>query len=403
MGERDVKTRTVQLGEVCEVNPATDYDLAADSACTFVPMEAVDDVDARVTRSATRPFREVSKGYTVFAENDVIIAKITPCMENGKCAIARGLRNGVGFGSTEFHVLRASRAVLPEWLHYFWRLPQTRQAAARNMTGSAGQKRVPASFLESLEIPLPSLPEQRRIATQLEQADRLRRTRRYATELSDSFLPAAFLEMLGDMAPDAETVEGLAVDTPNAIRTGPFGSQLLHSEFTDSGVAVLGIDNAVNNRFEWSGRRFITPEKYESLRRYTVRPGDVLITIMGTCGRCAVVPNSIPTAINTKHLCCITLDQTRCLPAFLHAAFLHHPNVRHQLGASQKGAIMDGLNMEIIKALRISVPPLRQQQRFADLVARHEHLRSVQRESLRQTEHLFQSLLHQAFRQTEPG
>ena len=248
-------------------------------------------------------------------------------------------------------------------------------------------------------IPFPELPDQQRIAGRLEQADRLRRTHRYALQLTDTVLPAAFLELFGengDKFPPT-TVEDMASDKPHAVRTGPFGSQLLHSEFTDSGIAVLGIDNAVNNRFAWDQRRFITPEKYEQLKRYTVFPGDVIITIMGTCGRCAIVPDNIPTSINTKHLCCITLDQSRSLPIYLHGAFLHHPFVRHQLGIATKGAIMEGLNMEIIKNLRIPLPPLPHQQKFAALVERVERLRSVQRESLRQADHLFGSLLHQAF------
>ncbi len=362
-------------------------------------MEAVDDWSAAIERPVIRPYREIAKGYTAFADRDVIIAKITPCMENGKCAIAQRLLNGVGFGSTEFHVLRASKHVLPEWLLNFWRFPATRNRAERNMTGSAGQKRVPVGFLESAEIPLPSLDEQRHFVRQLEQADRLRRTRRYALELSDSFLPAAFLELFGDHKDSWHpvTVEELAAPRRGSIRTGPFGSQLLHSEFTDGGIAVLGIDNAVSNRFEWAERRFISPAKYEELKRYTVFPGDVLITIMGTCGRCAVVPDGMLTAINTKHLCCITLDRTKCLPVFLHGAFLHHPEIRRQLGALQKGAIMDGLNMEIIKGLRFPLPPLQLQQKFAALVERHERLRATQREALRQAEHLFQTLLHQAF------
>lgn len=253
--------------------------------------------------------------------------------------------------------------------------------------------------LEQLEIPLPDLVEQKRIAGLLEQADRLRRTRRYTLELSDTFLPAAFLDLFGEDASEFSlaTVEELAAPRLGSIRTGPFGSQLLHSEFTTSGIAVLGIDNAVNNRFEWTERRFISPEKYEQLKRYTVHPGDVLITIMGTCGRCAIVPDNVGPAINTKHLCCITLDQAHCLPVYLQAAFLHHPYVRHQLGIAQKGAIMEGLNMEIIKSLKIPLPPLAQQLRYASIVSRHERLRNGQKEALRQAEHLFQSLLHQAF------
>lgn len=253
-------------------------------------------------------------------------------------------------------------------------------------------------FPEYVELPLPSLPEQQRIVRLLQHADRLRRARRYALELSDTFVAAAFLELFDGAARfPIFTVEELAVEKPSSIRTGPFGSQLLHSEFTDSGIAVLGIDNAVNNHFEWGERRFITPQKYEFLKRYTVRPGDVLITIMGTCGRCAVVPDNIGIAINTKHLCCITLDHARCLPLYLQATFLHHPFVQQQLGVSQKGAIMEGLNMEIIKNLKIPVPPLTRQEQFASLVLRHKRLRAKHREALRQADHLFHSLLHRAF------
>ena len=118
---------------------------------------------------------------------------------------------------------------------------------------------------------------------------------------------------------------------------------------------------------------------------------------MGTCGRCAVVPEIIPLAINTKHLCCITLDRQRTLPIFLQAAFLYHPEILHQLGVEQRGAIMEGLNMEIIKELHLPLPALSSQQKFANFVERHERLRATHVEALRQADHLFRTLLHQAF------
>jgi type I restriction enzyme S subunit len=387
------------LGEVAAVNPPTSVSLPGDELCDFVPMEAIEETSATVTKAMLRPFAAVAKGYTRFAENDVIVAKITPCMENGKCALLRGLRHGVAFGSTEFHVLRASADVLPEWLLYFWRLPETRQAAERNMTGTAGQKRVPQSYLEVLPIPVPPVPEQERFVRMLETAERVARLRRFEYELSSNVLVAAFVEMFGKDGDRFElcSVDDLAEDKPNAIRTGPFGSQLLHSEFTDEGIAVLGIDNAVNNRFEWSKRRFISQQKFDTLRRYVVSPGDVLITIMGTCGRCAIVPEDIGTAINTKHLCCVSVDRERCLPVFLHSAFLYHPFVRRQLEIATNGAIMDGLNMEIIKALRIPLPPVPAQEEYVSLVTQHERLLVGQREALRQANHLFQSLLHETF------
>ncbi len=306
------------------------------------------------------------------------------------------------FDSHLFRMRVDTSRVFPPYLCYALNSDLVASQLAR-MARGAIMEGLNTTILRECSIPLPEISEQQRIAGRLEQADRLRHTRRYALELTDTFLPAAFLELFGetgDIFP-AFTVDELASDKPHAIRTGPFGSQLLHSEFTDRGIAVLGIDNAVNNEFAWSQRRFITPEKYEQLKRYTVVPGDVIITIMGTCGRCAIIPDDIPTAINTKHLCCITLDQNRCLPIYLHGAFLFHPFVSRQQGVATKGAIMDGLNMEIIKSLRIPLPPLRLQQRFAALVEQVERLRAAQREALRQAEHLFQTLLHRAFSETD--
>lgn len=312
----------------------------------------------------------------------------------------RGYRQ---IASGEWIVFRSAKAH-PSYLRYLLVEDRFHAQFMNTVAGVGGSLlRARPAQVADIEVPLPSLSEQRRIAERLEQADRLCRTRRYAIELTDNFLPAAFLELFGETGDrfPAFTVDELASNKPHAIRTGPFGSQLLHSEFTDRGIAVLGIDNAVNNEFAWSQRRFVTPEKYEQLKRYTVFPGDVIITIMGTCGRCAIVPDDIPTAINTKHLCCITLDQTRCLPIYLHGAFLFHPFVRLQQQVATKGSIMDGLNMEIIKSLRIPLPPLELQQKFAALVERVERLRAVQREALRQAEHFFQTLLHGAFRETD--
>lgn len=308
----------------------------------------------------------------------------------------------VGFGVSGYvgstlAVLRPKKQVCTSYLGYFL---QSRFKVLRDGCTGATIPHINRAALEALDIRLASLSEQQLIASALEKADRLRRTRQYAKHLSDTFLLSVFLQMFVDEHSSAwplEKVEEVLKNGRNSIRTGPFGSQLLHSEFVDEGVAVLGIDNVVQNQFTWDKRRFITQQKYQELKRYTVFPGDVLITIMGTCGRCAVVPDDIPCAINTKHLCCITLDQEQCLPSYLQAAFLMHPKVLQQLGVSSRGAVMPGMNMGIIKDLSVPVPPIALQKDFDAIVRRVQRLQRQQQEAGRQSEQLFQALLSQAF------
>ena len=229
--------------------------------------------------------------------------------------------------------------------------------------------------LAEIQIPLPPLEEQRRIAAILDKAAQIAELCGTALKLSHAADKSLFLHFFADLPEESDLLlEELADKRSNAIRTGPFGSQLLHGEFTDSGVAVLGIDNAVNNSFEWNKRRFISHEKYEQLKRYTVYPGDLLITIMGTCGRAAVVPDDIPQAINTKHLCAISVDRSVVLPEYLHSYILFHPSASRYLSQRTKGAIMEGLNMTIIKELPVAAPPVSHQMAW---LARRKILREA--------------------------
>ncbi len=249
-----------------------------------------------------------------------------------------------------------------------------------------------------LSIRVPSLKDQRHVVELLARADALRAMRHEALDSIGSLPRALFGSMFVDTRASWEvaSIASLATQRKDAIRTGPFGSQLLHGEFTDSGIAVLGIDNAVQNRFTWGKRRFISDEKYSQLRRYTVHPGDVLVTIMGTCGRVAVVPDDIPTAINTKHLCCISLDHDRCLPDFLWACLRFHPQVLRQLGVTQ-GAVMPGLNMRLIKHAEVPVPPIELQAEFVDRMASIRHQENLMNRSARELGDLFGAIQNRAF------
>lgn len=153
----------VRLGDVADVNPRKSVDLEVTDLVTFVPMAAVDEVSGTITQGVERPLKEVRSGFTQFQDDDVIVAKITPSMENGKAAVATELANGVGFGSTEFHVIRSRGAILPAFIWRFVRQRTFREEAQKVMSGAMGQQRVPADFLKSYPIALPPLAEQKRI------------------------------------------------------------------------------------------------------------------------------------------------------------------------------------------------------------------------------------------------
>lgn len=164
----------VALGTACIINPKKGQDkrLQENLDVSFVPMPAVSE-SGKIDATATKKYFDVKTGFTYFAENDVLFAKITPCMENGKGAVATGLCNGIGFGSTEFHVLRPiSEKSNPYWIYTLSTFKQFRIDAANNMTGSAGQRRVPASFLENYRLSLPPIDLQDEFAAFVKQVNK---------------------------------------------------------------------------------------------------------------------------------------------------------------------------------------------------------------------------------------
>lgn len=302
-------------------------------------------------------------------EGDILISSANSWNLVGKVARVPALPYRATAGGFIAIVRAKPGAIEPEYL-YRWLASDANQAAIRacgRQTTNISNLSVPR-FLD-LPIALPERADQVRAATILDKADSLRRKRQEAIRLADEFLRSAYLD-LAKKHPDRTSVESVLANIPNAARTGPFGSQLLVSEFTETGIPVLGIDNVVSNSFTWGARRFVSPEKYAELERYTVRPGDVMVTIMGTTGRVAVAPDDLPLCISTKHLCTLTLDQHKMRPSYLWACLRWDPEVRAQTQREAKGAIMDGWNMGIVKGLMVSKPPMDAQLKFEALLAR---------------------------------
>lgn len=161
----------VRLQDIALVNPKKPNDLCANTTVSFVTMSDVSET-AQIVGKQNQPYSEVRTGYTSFQDNDVLVAKITPCFENGKGALVQNLTNGVGFGSTEFHVLRADTTqALPEFIYYHTISDEFRGRGRASMVGSAGQKRVRTHFVKSYSLMLPPLHEQRRISDILRACD----------------------------------------------------------------------------------------------------------------------------------------------------------------------------------------------------------------------------------------
>jgi len=135
---------------------------------SFVPMADLNEHRISFQPSDEKLLSEVSASYTYFENNDVLLAKVTPCFENGKAGIARGLLNGIGFGSSEFYVLRSNGQVLPEWVYFCVMHPLFRDAAVAQMTGTGGLQRVPRDYVENFQIPLPPLEVQKEIVAEIE-------------------------------------------------------------------------------------------------------------------------------------------------------------------------------------------------------------------------------------------
>ena len=158
------------LCEVAELNPRLDKSAhTGNLMVSFVPMPRVEAGTGAIDVSQTRSLEEVKKGYTPFREGDVLFAKITPCMENGKMAVVPPLKNGLGFGSTEFHVLRPYCEISAQYIYFFVSSESFRRDAEHNMTGAVGQRRVPTSYLADQSVPVPPAREQRRIVAKIEE------------------------------------------------------------------------------------------------------------------------------------------------------------------------------------------------------------------------------------------
>jgi len=391
----------VSVGDVAEVNPKFLPKNRADLAkeISFVPMAEVSDEHGRIENEVYRPLGEVLKGFTPFEDGDILVAKITPCFENGKIAHASISREW-GFGSTEFHVLRGNSELVDDrYLFHFVRTPAVRLAGERRMTGSAGQKRVPKAFLEALKLPLPPLPEQKRIAAILDQADALREKRRAAIAKLDELLQSVFLDMFGDPVtnPKGWDSKKKLGDVSEIVSGITVGRKLKAKRIRV--IPYLAVVNVQDRHLNLAQIKTIEATD-EEIERYSLMKNDLLLTEGGDpdkLGRGALWKDELPTCIHQNHIFRVRILARELNPTYLNFLVGSVLGKRYFMKSAKQTTGIASINMTQLRNFPILMPPNDLQHRFEKCVMRVEEQKQQIGQNQQKLNDLFSSLQQRAF------
>lgn len=438
------------LGEVSAINRRDPRlrEQQDDLEVTFLPMAAVDEIQGQIADPQIRKLSDVKKGFTPFSEGDVLFAKITPSMENGKAAIARGLKNGIGFGSTEFHVFSPENGVLSEWVFYYVRQVAFREDAKANFSGTAGQLRVRKDFLEPYPIPLPPLPTQHRIVAEIEKqftrldaaVAALRRAKANLARYKAAVLKAAVEGRLVAQDAAGEPASALLarilaerracweaahpgkkyvepkrpdVDDLPELPEGWVWANLsqMSTKITDGthstpkyvqhGIPFISVNNLDNDgQINFGKTKYITMEEHRELfKRCNPERGDVLLSKVGTVGLTAVV--------NTDREFSLFVNTALIKPvSHMISKYLSHA-LRYGFQTSLYDSMISGSTQKFIGTAKIgmlviALPPLSEQMHIvAELDRRLSIIQSTEQTldaNLARAERLRQGVLGKAFR-----
>lgn len=331
------------ISEVCTINPPKIVPLSSGEAISFIPMDAVS-TDGTVDLVRTISVGQI-KNYSCFQNGDVLFAKITPCMENGKGAVVSNLQNGYGAGSTEFIVLRPNVDLLSaKWLFYYFSQKPLRMWLRNHMTGSAGQKRVPPKFLAQQTIPLPPLSEQQRIVARIEElfsqldsgVETLRKTKQQLAVYRQAVLKEAFGSFL----------EKRPIREISSIVTS--GSRGWAKYYADKGARFIRITDLTRDRIGLKDdiiQYVDLPENAEG-KRSRLSVDDVLISITADLGRIALVPHNIPEAYINQHIAMVRLQnpkQGEFMSWYLKSEYGQKDLLKNKCGGGKLGLGLDDI------------------------------------------------------------
>ena len=362
-----------------EVNPPLDLscNLVPDAEVSFVPMEAVGEYGG-LNLSETRPIADIGPGYTPFQNGDVVVAKITPCFENGKGALAAGLSNGVAFGTTELHVLRPSRSLDRRYLFYLTLSNGYRNTGEAEMYGAGGQKRVPPEFNKDFRTPVPPLAEQLAIANFLDrktaEIDELVAKKRALIEkLTEKRSALISHTVTRGLSPEATCAHGI----PAHSHILPFTKYVVERsdyrgktpEKVEDGIFLVTAKNVRMGFIDYeSSKEYVAEEEYaEIMRRGLPKRGDILFTTEAPLGNVALVDRE-DVAMAQR------IIRFRMNPDCFESRFtlyaMMSDHFQNQLQSLSTGSTAEGLKASKLPMLRIVAPPVAEQLAIADFLDR---------------------------------
>ncbi|GGD68414.1 restriction endonuclease subunit S [Lacimicrobium alkaliphilum] len=400
--------QTKKLAEVCQIKPPKKEAkelLEESDLVSFVPMNDLGVRQKWLNNKETKALREVVGSYTYFGDNDVLLAKITPCFENGKLGIAQGLKNGIGFGSSEYIVFRSKGEIDPEYLFYFLSQDSFRDAGAKVMTGAVGHKRVPKEFIENHKIPLPEPEEQKRIVAILDEAFAGIDTAIANTEKNLTNARELFESIQERLLTNDESYEVICLGEVTKVLTdyhanGAYSKLKEKVELKDAeDFAWMVRSTDFENNFK-NDMRYISKDAYGFLEKSKVFGGEIIMSKIGNAGKVYLMPEISRPCSLAMNLFLIRLNETKISNEFAFR-YMKSKNGEAQILSKLKGTATLTITKDSVRSIEIPLWPREKQDHVVSKLYEIEkairELENVLLQKLSSFYELKQSLLQKAF------
>lgn len=365
------------LPEYVEINPRLIQraELEQNTQVSFIKMEDVSN-NAIVRNVRVVPYEQVSKGFTTFQNKDVLLAKITPCFENGKGGFVDKLHSGVGFGSTEFHVLRAKENSDPRFIYQFTNYPEFRIKGESNMTGSAGQRRVPADYLRTFDVVFPPFHEQQKIATILSSVDNvIEKTRAQIDKLKDlktGMMQELLTKGIGhtefkDSPVGLVPMQWEIVKFEDVFSDYKYGPRFSSKDYSSCGnvKTIRGTDLSSDGEVHYNQVPTASIDA-KTVESHRLRDGDLVMITTAECGSSAVFREQKMPYIASAYA--IKLSPTdRVFPEFI-KYFMQTPNAMVQIESFIRKGTVANLPGSDVMNIVLALPAYLEQKEIASML-----------------------------------